>query len=124
MRTSSTWVRNVVCGLLGILVFLPAGGSGAQTAEDQGSAVDSVFAEWTDANSPGVAVAVVQDGRILFSRGYGLANLEYQVPVTPATAFDIGSIAKQFTAFAVALLVEQGKVSLDDDVRKYIPEIK
>lgn len=114
----------VVCGLFSIVAVLWAGDSKAQTAADPASAVDNIFAEWTDANSPGAAVAVVRDGRVVFDRGYGLANLEYEVPVTPATAFDIGSIAKQFTAFAVAVLAEQGKLSPEDDVRKYIPEMK
>ncbi len=99
-------------------------GSKAQTAADPASAVDKIFAEWTDANSPSAAVTVVKDGQLAFSRGYDLANLEYEVPVSPATAFDIGSIAKQFTAFAVAVLAEQGKLSPEDDVRKYIPEMK
>ena len=72
---------------------------------------------------PGCAVGVFQNGAITYAKGYGSANLEYGVPITPKTPFISGSVAKQFTAAAIALLVEQGRLSLDDDVRKYIPEL-
>lgn len=71
---------------------------------------------------PGLALAVVRDGRVVKERGYGLASVELEVPATAATVFEIGSISKQITAAAVMLLVEEGKVSLDDAVSKYIPE--
>ena len=124
MTGSRTWMLAVLCGLGCIMSALSTSSSSTQPAEDRGRAVDRIFTERTDPDSPGAAVAVVQNGRVVFIRGYGLANLEYHVPVTPATAFDIGSITKQFTAFAVGVLVEQGKLSLSDDVRKYIPELK
>ena len=71
---------------------------------------------------PGVAVAIVQDGRLVHARGFGLANVELGVAVTPATVFQSASVGKQFTATIVMMLVEEGRMGLDDPVRKYIPE--
>ncbi len=84
--------------------------------------IDAVFAQYTPA-TPGCAVGVFQNGAITFAKGYGLASLEHEVPITPRTPFIMGSVSKQFTAAAIALLVEQGRISLNDDVRKYIPEL-
>jgi CubicO group peptidase (beta-lactamase class C family) len=86
--------------------------------------IDAVFARYNRADSPGCAVGVYQNGAITYAMGYGSANLEYGVPITANTPFISGSVAKQFTAAAIALLVEQGRISLDDDVRKYIPELR
>lgn len=117
-------MRAVLWRLCGLWALLGTSSSWALMAEDPGGAVDHIFAEWTDPDSPGAAVAVVQNDEIVLSRGYGLANLEYRVVVTPDTPFDIGSVTKQFTAFAVAMLAAEGKLSLDDDVRKFIPEMR
>ena len=87
------------------------------------SQIDALFARFNRPDTPGCAVGVFQNGAIVYSKGYGSANLEYGVPITPKTPFISGSVAKQFTAGAIALLVEQGRLSLDDDVRKYIPEL-
>jgi CubicO group peptidase (beta-lactamase class C family) len=86
-------------------------------------AVDQLFARWAEPNSPGAVIAVLQDGKIVYSQGYGAANLEHGVPNTPATVFHLASVSKQFTAFAVYLLAHEGKLSLDDDVRKYVPKL-
>ncbi len=85
--------------------------------------VDSLFAEQTRGLTPGVAVAVVRDGKLLTARGYGYANLEHRVPITPSTVFDVASVSKQFAGLAVAMLVTDGRVKLTDDIRKYIPEL-
>jgi CubicO group peptidase (beta-lactamase class C family) len=85
--------------------------------------VDALFAPWDRPGSPGAAVAVVRDGQVVLARGYGYANLEYDVPITPSTIFHVASVSKQFTAFAAALLAEQGVLSLDDDVRRWVPEV-
>jgi len=95
----------------------------SQLSDDLAGRVDAVFARFARPDSPGCALGVFQNGAITYSKGYGSANLEYGVPITPATPFISGSVAKQFTAAAIALLVEQGRISLDDDVRKYIPEL-
>lgn len=88
----------------------------AQPSPDQLRRADSLFADFTVRNSPGLAVAVVRGGKIVFTKGYGLANLEHEIPITPSTVFDVASVSKQFTGLAVAMLVQQGKVSLGDDI--------
>jgi CubicO group peptidase (beta-lactamase class C family) len=85
--------------------------------------VDKVFEKWNSTKTPGVAVAVVKNGEIIFKKGYGMANLEYDIPVTPKTIFHIASVSKQFTVFSILLLEKDGKLSLEDDIRKYIPEV-
>lgn len=85
--------------------------------------IDSVMSFYSDPLKPGAAIAVVRSGEIVFKKGYGSANLEYDIPVTPSTVFHIASVSKQFTVFAVLLLQEQGKLSLDDDVRMFLPEV-
>jgi CubicO group peptidase (beta-lactamase class C family) len=87
------------------------------------SRADEVFAPWDSTSSPGCALAVIRDGDIVYSRGYGMANLEHAVAITPSTAFYAGSVSKQFVAASIALLSEEGALSLDDDIRKYVPEI-
>ena len=73
--------------------------------------------------APGYAVGIFQHGRVLFRHGYGLANLDYNLPNTPATVFNIASLSKQFTAACIALLVQRGSLSLDDEVRRYVPAV-
>jgi CubicO group peptidase (beta-lactamase class C family) len=85
--------------------------------------IDAVFAEFDRGDSPGCAAGVVSSGKIAYARGYGLASLEQLVPITPRTVFDLGSTSKQITSAAVALLIQDGKLSLEDDVRKHLPEL-
>ncbi|HXG65376.1 MAG TPA: serine hydrolase domain-containing protein [Blastocatellia bacterium] len=85
--------------------------------------VDALFAEWDKPDSPGCALAVIKDSKIIYKRGYGMADLERNVPITPSSVFDIGSTSKQFSAMCLLLLAKQGKISLDDDIRKYVPEM-
>lgn len=85
--------------------------------------VDQLFAAWDRPDSPGCALGVIRDGRLIYARGYGMANLEHAIPITPQTVFDIGSTSKQFTAASILLLEQQGKLSLDDDIRRFVPEI-
>ena len=85
--------------------------------------VDALFAQWDKSDSPGCALGVIKDGSFIYKRGYGMANLDYNIPISPNTSFYIASTSKQFTAMSIALLAREGKISLDDDVRKYLPEI-
>jgi CubicO group peptidase (beta-lactamase class C family) len=85
--------------------------------------VDEVFSPWDNNNTPGAAVAIVKNGSIIYKKGYGLANLEYDIPISTSSIFHIASISKQFTVFSILLLEKQGKLSLEDDIRKYIPEV-
>ena len=73
--------------------------------------VDQLFSEWNKPDSPGAALAVVKDGEIVYKHGYGVANLEYDIPITTTTVFDIASVSKQFAAFAIATLSREGKLS-------------
>ncbi|MFT3745894.1 MAG: serine hydrolase domain-containing protein [Pyrinomonadaceae bacterium] len=84
--------------------------------------IDELYSRY-NAATPGVAVAVVRDGKVVFKKGYGSANLEYGQPISTKTVFNIASVSKQFTAFSIYLLEKQGKLSLENDVRKYIPEL-
>ena len=85
--------------------------------------VDQLFAESSKPDSPGAAIAVVKDGEIVYKQGYGMANLEYNIPITTTTIFDIASVSKQFAAFAIATLSDEGKLSLDDDIRMHLPDV-
>jgi CubicO group peptidase (beta-lactamase class C family) len=96
-------------------------GAAEQTKTE--NAVDEVFADLTNAGSPGCALGVYRDGRVIYTKGYGLANIEEGVAISPRSVFDIGSTSKQFTAASILLLEKQGKLSVNDDVHKYIPEL-
>jgi CubicO group peptidase (beta-lactamase class C family) len=98
-----------------------APGSVAQTAARP--EIDSIFATWNTRDSPGCALGVYQNGRIAYERGYGMASLEHDVPITPETVFYVGSLSKQFTAAAAALAIQQGRLSADEKIRKYLPEL-
>jgi CubicO group peptidase (beta-lactamase class C family) len=107
--------------MLSAIVMPVTTAQGQQFAPDPG--VDAVFAEYDRPDAPGCAVGVYQDGAVRYARGYGLADLERRVPIGPETVFDIGSTSKQFTATAILLLAQEGKLSLDDDVRRFLPEL-
>ncbi len=85
--------------------------------------INNLFETWNTNKTPGAAVAIIKDGKILFKKAYGLANLEFGIKNSPSTLFNIASNSKQFTAYALLHLVEEGKVDLGDDIRKYIPEL-
>jgi CubicO group peptidase (beta-lactamase class C family) len=105
-----------------VLFFLLANPVLSQTNDQTGKKIDSLFARY-NSQTPGVAVAIIKNGEVIFKKGYGMANLENDIPITPQTVFHIASVSKQFTAFSIYLLASQGKISLEDDVRKYIPEL-
>ena len=97
--------------------------SAQQTGDPVETRVDKVFSRWSAADSPGCAVSVIRDGDVVYAKGHGSANLEYDVPITPSTVFHVASVSKQFTALAVQLLVNEAEVSWDDDIRTYVPEL-
>lgn len=88
-----------------------------------GPRIDAVFKEYNDRASPGCALGIYQGGKVVYARGYGMADLNQATPITPATLFDVGSISKQFAAASLVLLANEGKLALTDDLRKYLPEI-
>ncbi len=108
--------------LLGVFLFVAFILSVA-FAEEKTDKVDKLFARWDSTVSPGAALAIVKDGKIIYKRGYGMANLEHNIPITTTSVFRIGSSSKQFTAASIAILAREEKISLDDDIRKYIPEM-
>jgi len=85
--------------------------------------VDELFTVWDTPDSPGCALGIIKDGKLIYKRGYGMANLEHNIPISATTVLRIGSTSKQFTAMSIALLAEQGKISLDDDIRKCLSEM-
>jgi CubicO group peptidase (beta-lactamase class C family) len=90
---------------------------------DASKQVDALFKPWSGPDSPGAAVAVIAHGKVVYEKGFGVANLEYGIPIKPDTIFHVASVSKQFTAMAIVLLEEDGRLSLEDDIRKYLPEL-
>lgn len=95
----------------------------ATQAERPSEQVDKLFEKMDRTISPGCAVAAMRDGKILYQRGYGMADLDHNVPITADTVFHVASMSKQFTAAAIVMLAQERKLSLDDEVRKYVPEL-
>ncbi len=95
----------------------------AQLADSLAKKVDSIFSEYDKTNSPGCALAILKDGKIIYKRGYGMSNMEYNIAITPSSIFHVASVSKQFAAAAIIRLSLEGKLSLNDDIRKYIPEV-
>jgi CubicO group peptidase (beta-lactamase class C family) len=107
------------------LLFSLAVPSLASTSEtpDFSPQVDELFTVYDSSDRPGAAVAVIQNGEIVYQKGFGMADLERSVLITPESVFEIGSISKQFTAMCIMLLENDGKLTLDDNIRKYVPEM-
>jgi len=108
--------------LASILVAAPAGAQ-VPSPDSAGRWVDSVMSPFTSSRSPGCAVGVTRAGSLVFAKGYGVADLQRATPITPDTRFYIASVSKQFTAMSVVLLALDGKLSLDDSIRKWVPEV-
>src|SRR5882762_9901527 len=104
----------LLCNLAAISQTIPA---------SQQAQIDSIFKPYTKSGSPGASVLIVKDGGVVFKKGYGLANLEFDIPISTTTVFDIASVSKQFTGFAISTLIQQGKISPDDDIHKYLPDV-
>jgi CubicO group peptidase (beta-lactamase class C family) len=105
------------------LAFSASAQEGGRDANSLNAKVDAIFAQYDKPDSPGCALGVIKDGKLVYSRGYGMANLEHNIPNSPKLVYDIASTSKQFSAASILLLAGQGKLSLDDDARKYIPEL-
>ncbi len=118
-RTTLPLIVGWLLFALSATPLVPAVAAQAVTADE----VDAIFAEWDQPDSPGCALAVIHEGEIVYKNGYGMANLEHGVTITPTTVFYSGSVSKQFVALSIALLAEQGKHAFDDDIRAYLPEI-
>ena len=114
-------MRTLVAARSLIALVAVASVATAQTTPDR--AADAIFAQWAKPGSAGCALGVLKDGKPLYVQGYGRADIEHAVPITASTVFHIASLSKQFTAFAIYLLEQEGRLSLDDDIRKYLPEL-
>ncbi|MDU8884887.1 serine hydrolase [Yeosuana sp. MJ-SS3] len=88
----------------------------------QSQAIDSLFLDWNKPDVPGCAIGIIENGELIYSKGYGIADLEHDVQITPTSVFYIGSVSKQFVTFSILLLEEQGKLNLDDKIQKYLPD--
>src|SRR5438034_847894 len=118
--------RSYAIGLLVLMIGVAALAQSKQSAAGDKSItgkVDEIFARFDKPDSPGCALAVIKDGQIVYKRGYGMSNLEYGIPISPSSIFHIASISKEFTAMSIVMLANQGKLSLDDDVRKYVSDV-
>jgi CubicO group peptidase (beta-lactamase class C family) len=116
-------IRPIAGAVLISSLVLAVGAFALGAADETTDKVDKLFAAWDKTTSPGATLAIVRDGKIIYERGYGMAKLEDGIVNTPDKIFDIGSVSKQFTAACVAMLVREGKVGLEDDIRKYVPEM-
>ena len=125
-------VREIISSLLLItLLIAPMASCGpvfgdepaASLPADFTARVDGLFAKWNRRDSPGCAVGIVHRGQLIYSKGFGSANLEYQAPNTPQTVFEVLSFSKSLTCVCLAMLMDEGKISPDDDLRRFIPEM-
>ena len=111
----------IIC--LAVLVLFYPYPACTQPTSWQQKKVDSLFAQWNNPQSPGMEVLILHKGKILMNKGYGLANIERQIPNSSKGRIWVASMSKQFTALAIAILVDRQKIRLEDDIRKYLPEI-
>jgi CubicO group peptidase (beta-lactamase class C family) len=121
--TISSTRRLGVFTAVGVLAIGRTVGAQAALPDSTQRRIDAVFSRYGSLDAPGCALGVFQGGRIVMAKGYGAANIEYGIPLTPSTPMIMGSVSKQFTAASIALLVQDGRIALDDDIRKYLPEL-
>jgi len=86
------------------------------------ASIDSIFSEWNKINVPGCALGIIKDRELIYSKGYGLANMEYDIPNSISSVFRIGSTSKQFTAACIVILTQRGKLSFDDNLKSFFPD--
>ena len=118
-------MKRIVVTIILIFLFYCAG---AQTVPDSIiKKIDGLFSQWNSQQSPGCVIGIIRNDSLIFARGYGLANLEYSIPNSPLTIYHMASVSKEFTAYSVLMLAKAGKLSLEDDIRKYLswfPDLK
>ena len=107
-----------------VLFAQPSAANSAPAAADEHARqADDFLSQWDKKDMPGCSVGAVKDGKLVYKRAFGMANLDHDIPNTTETRFNVASVSKAFTAMSIALLAQQGKLSLDDDIRKYVPEL-
>lgn len=121
MKSSTN--KNYTIGIFFLLLFSILNLYGQSKNISPTKLADQFFAKYAVRDSPGVAVSVTKNGQTIYKKGFGIANLEYGVPISPTTKFHAASVSKQFTVFLILLLEKEGKLSIDDDIRKFLPEL-
>jgi CubicO group peptidase (beta-lactamase class C family) len=111
------FVSTLLCALVALTAI------GQNKVDSLTIKLDAIFSNYNNKTGPGAAVGITHNGKVIFKKGYGLANMEYDIPITSASIFDIASVSKQFAGLAISMLVQQGKISLSDDIHKYVPEV-
>lgn len=91
--------------------------------KEQENQIDDIFKEYDTTDKPGCSVGVIKNGRFIYKKSFGMANLDYNIPLTADSVFNLASVSKQFTAACIALLITKHKLNLDDDIRKYVHEL-
>ena len=120
--TKTTTMKTITASIL-FFLFVSFKASAQSLPDSVIKKIDSLFSKWNNNNSPGCTVGIVRNDSLIFSKGYGMANLEYDIPNTPATIYHMASVSKQFTAYSIVLLARQGKLQLNDDIHKYLYNI-
>lgn len=122
---------KIIFGFIIILAFTSCFGQTFKTlssdtilSEQAKSNIDTIFKSFDKKNSPGFAIGIINGTKVLYTKGYGSANLDYEIPITPNSSFDIASVSKQFTAASIALLIIDNKLSLETPVSEFVPELK
>jgi CubicO group peptidase (beta-lactamase class C family) len=128
MMRCRSLLMMMMCNLVLVLAHASASGAGPAStlpliSPQEAQKIDALFDKWSKPDTPGCALEVVKDGATIYQHNYGLADVEHSIPITGSSVFHIGSVSKQFTAFAIYLLEKEGRLSLDDDIRKYVPEL-
>ena len=116
MRSYAKAISIFIYSLISVI-----GISGQNLPDSITKQIDHYFTKWNTDKDPGLIVGIVRNDSLIFSKGYGIANLEYGIPISTKTVFYIASVSKQFTGFGIALLVRQGKIKLEEDIRVYLP---
>ena len=111
-------MRNYILLIFAILTL----NASAQFSTADQTRIDELFKTWNTNSSPGAALGIIKDGKLVYTKGFGMADLEHDIPITDSTIFYIGSVSKQFVTMCILLLEEQGKINLDDRVQKYLPD--
>jgi CubicO group peptidase (beta-lactamase class C family) len=119
-------MRSCLCNLLAFVTLAcsaPSACADGATDRAHAAEVDKLFETGSKSDSPGCALGIVHNGKLIVARGYGMANLDDDVPITTKSVFEVASMTKSFTCVCLALLMDQGKLSPDDDIRKYVPDM-
>lgn len=115
---------GLATALCGVLIYSPVATVDVRGDDELSAQVDKLLAEYDRPDLPGCSIGIIRDGQMIYSRGFGSANLDHQVLNTPRTVFETGSFAKSITCACIAMLMDQGRLSPDDDIRDYVPELQ